>query len=1020
MSYDTNLHRTFDYQLSPAPLRIIDWAPVKSIARSVLQPGRGAKAFTLVNDATSNAPSVAATYVQQENQQRVHGNCGPSATVAATADSAAPGVPLSVIGESAASEFPSLSVASPYDTPGMNSGAAAAAGGGGGSHTELYTLQVEDALVQQQQRQQLDTWAATPGELAGGATIGNAAATPAVLKHTLAPSAETTSGMAVPATAVLASSCCNSAQRTGTSTPATIMDSAQRLRASPSSSVAPSLLAKGVSHYSAAGMMYGFDSVYHKDSFGVMTGLVTGAGYHQVNTCYRQEQSSPPRRTEKAKGEHGCWTGVAATTAGTSQTLATVASPTLQSGSMPNSTANRSSSEQGPSGAVDTVVGTSAVELQAAEATVPPSPLTHKSWLGPVIASQRHGHLQIYNALQLFWYWGARRWTGVLNVRVTPLPATDALLPVCEYVARTVMTECSIVIDDPIMYMHGFVVMLGRRTRTAEELGSGHSTGDSASRVVVQNCNGLYQSEPSQDQVGSRHPLVAAAAASLTSGAADTATTGTRHHPAEGIGHFSTSPASEEHRDAEDQRVGMFIGGTSAESPGSAGVASSPPSPKETPSPPHMHSPSMPSARHRLSNPPTDRTPTDSDHEHSAAHCNAAVPPGTATNNTGVVPMPEWLYWYQRCMLETTDEWLWNRAASEVADEASRSATPWWKPRHIKMGVGLALRYRKPRGVNVYWGWSARVGRGLHFSGHIDVLRRMSCAVSSTFGFLDVSVRLRVNLVTLHQTALDAGVCWRPMPQVPEFAVRLATSANGTTLGVEMADVAPKLYGPVIGRLSDWRSRRHHAATAEPHAAGIEKGGEACVVVAIPDVAELPANSDQSSVCGGAPPGVADSSREDLVGLLPITWHYLKGTGSTITSAFSTVKAAVMNTLAAVPSASSSTGSSGIGGNGANTSTAQGNVPDMRRPPVPLSATPMFSTPATPSTLPVKEKLSRIALPAGQASLRYARNAWHALVDLGWLEKMLSTSHVNVSIGVTSEPSDRHREWGLFFIISEK
>ncbi|CAC9476077.1 conserved hypothetical protein [Leishmania infantum JPCM5] len=1000
MSYDTNLHRTFDYQLSPAPLRIIDWAPVKAVARSVFQPGQGAKEFTLVNDATSNASSVAAAYAQQENQRRVHESRESSAslsTPAATADAAAPAGPLSAIGELAASEFPGLSAASPYYTPGMNSGAAAAAGCGGGGHAELDALHVDDALPQQQQqqRQQSDTWAVTPGEPAGGAATGNATATSEALKHTVASSTETMSAVAVPATAVLVNG-------SGTGTPAAVMDSAQRPRTS-SPLVAPPLLAKGVSQYGAAGMMYGFDAVYHKDSFGVLAGLFTGVGYHQVNTHYRQELPAAPRRTEPAKGEHGGWAGTLGTAARTSPVVVTSAVPTPRSGSTTRVAANRSSSESGPSGAVDAAVVPGAVELQAAENSAPSPPPTLQPRLEQVIASQRHGQLQVYNALQAFWYWGARRWTGVLNVRVTPLPSGDALLPVCEYVARTVMTECSLVIDDPVVYLHGFVVMLGRRARAAEELGSGHSTGTAVVGAEVQSCNELCRA-------GSRHPLEAVAAASLADEAIGTAITGAQHHPAEGTGHLSVPPAPGAHRDSIQSRAGRPTGGgTAAGPPGNAGVASISFSPNATPSPPDRHSPAMSSAQHKHRSPPTACTAAASDHAHNAARYGVAVPPdAAAVDNAGGAPLPEWLYWYQRCALETTDEWLWNRAASEVADDAARSATPWWKPRHIKMGVGLALRYRKPRGVNVYWGWSARVGRGMHLSGHIDVLRRMSCAVSSTFGFLDVSVRLRVNLVTLHQTALDAGVCWRPMPQVPEFAVRLATSANGTTLGVEVADVAPTLYGPVIARLSDWRSRRHHAEATEP-CKGIGGSGEDCV-----------AGSDQSSVSGGAPTGVADGSREDLVGLLPITWHYLQSTGSTITSAFTSVKGALTNTLASVSSASSGAGSSCGGGNAANTPAAQGSVSDVRRRPALLSATPTLTTPAPSPTLPVGHKLSRVVLPAGKASLRYARNAWHALADLGWLENMLSISHVNVSMGVTSEPSNRHREWSLFLIISEK
>ncbi|KAG5504276.1 hypothetical protein JIQ42_06108 [Leishmania sp. Namibia] len=1010
MSYDTNLHRTFDYQLSPAPLRIIDWAPVRSVARSVLQTGQGAKALTLVDDATANVSSVASAYVQQENQRSMHANRGPSASPApavATSNVAAVGGPISAIGESTASQFPGLCAASPYYTPGMNGGTAATMGGGG--HEEPCTFKVTDAVPQQQpqQKQQSDTWAPTPGEPAGGAVTGSTAATSVSLPHTVALSPETTSGSG------------KGAQHAGAATPVTTADGAQRSRASSSPSAAPPLLAKKVLHYGAAGMMYGFDSVYRKDSFGVLVGLLTGAGYHQVNTYYRLQQSAPPRHPESAKGEHG-------NRSGTPPTGAVAALPGPRSSLTAQLATNRSSSELGPCGAIETVAAPGIADLQAAENTKPTTPPTLQPRLGPVIASQRHGQLQIYNALQLFWYWGARRWTGVLNIRVTPLPSGDALLPVCEYVVRTVMTECSAVVDDPVVYVHGFVVMLGRRTRAAEELGSGHSSAAASSGAELKCHHGLGQAESSLNRAGLRHSLEAAAAASLTNGATDTATatttiTATRPSGANGTDHPSMSTAPGVRRDDAHARADKAIGGTLPHASSNAGVAHSSSSPHTTSSPKHPHSLPVSSAQPQHSSPPTAGTATDSDHAQSAAQHGVAMPPEAVpvVDSARAAPLPEWLYWYQRCAQETTDEWLWNRAASEVAKDAARSATPWWKPRHIKMGVGLSLRYRKPRGVNVYWGWSARVGRGMHFSGHIDVLRRMSCAVSSTFGFLDVSVRLRVNLVTLHQTALDAGVCWRPMPQVPEFAVRLATSANGATFGVEIADVAPALYGPVVARLSSWRSRRHNAEAAEPHA-GIADCGGAGVSAAMPCVAGPPVSANQSSVSSGAPGGVADGSGEDLVGLLPVTWNYLRGTGSIITSAISSVKVAVTSTLVSVSSTSSDTRSGGGGGSAASNSTAQGGVPDARHSPAPLSASSKFTTPAMASMLSVQPKLSCMALPDGEACLRYARRAWYALSDLGWLENVLRTSHVNVSMGVTSEPSDRHREWSLFLIISEK
>ncbi|KAG5508838.1 hypothetical protein JKF63_05340 [Porcisia hertigi] len=1013
MSYDTNLHRTFDYQLSSASLRIIDWAPSRAVARSALQTGQGAKAFTLVNDATSNLPSVATAYVQQEKQQHMHRNRGSSispTTAAATTDAAPLGESPFVTEASATSEPPNLSAVPPYYAAGMSSSAAAtAANCGSGGQTELHVPQLDDS---QPQRQLSDTWGVTTGEPIGGKATGNAAATSGVLMHTQASPTDTTDVGGVPQAAPVVSGNGNSAQRVGAATSAAVTDGVQWSRESLAPPTASSRLTKDVSRYGTAGIMYGFDSVYHKASFGVLVGLFTGVGYNQINTFYRQEQSASPRHSEPPKSEHKSGArGATTTTQRASPDTIAAGVPTSQSGTTTNLETSGAPPGPGPSGALDTAVEDDAVELRRTESTAPHRLSALNPWREPVIASQRHGELKMYNALQLFWYWGARRWTGVLNVRLTPLPSGDALLPVCEYVTRTVMTECSIVVDDPVVYLHGFVVMLGRRTRAAEESRTLHGTVASGSGTGVQIGNGLNQTTLSQDQTGWTHPLEAAASASLMSKAADlttatSATTGTTHTPQVITVGFPVSLSPGGPEAGVQSATRSSIDGTPTATTGST-----------APSRTSFFPPVTSSAEHPHRYPPEAKTAVDRSESNSAAlwkpPCDAAMPSGTAAaDKSDAAPLREWIYWYQRCVLETTDEWLWNRAALEVAEEAARSATPWWKPRHIKMGVGLSFRYRKPRGVNVYWGWSARVGRSLHFSGHVDVLRRMSCAVSSAFGFLDVSVRLRVNLVTLHQTALDAGVCWRPLPQVPDLAVRLATSANGTTLGLEIADLAPTLYGPVVARLSDRRSRRHRSKPTEPptHMVGC---GEADVTAAVLGAKRLPHSGDQSCVSSGAGLGMMDSSREDLVGLLPVTWHYLQQAGSTITSVFSGAKGALMSTLSFVSCASSDVGP-------ISSTRSSDSVPILRRPPVQLSVNPTPTTPATLSTLPVGQELSRLALPAGQASLRYAKSAWHALTDLGWLENALRTSHVNVSMGVTSEPSNRHREWSLFLIITEK
>ncbi|KAK7194957.1 hypothetical protein NESM_000418200 [Novymonas esmeraldas] len=865
MSFDVSLHRTFDYQLSPAALRIIDWAPIKPLAQSALQTSDSVSAYRLVEDATSNAGAVAAAYTRQEAEQRERASRA-YAVSPAPAD-AAGGSATAVSGGAAA-------------------GAArvTASGGGGASHAETVAPSSADERPPPPPRQQSETWPPSPGD--GGVSHSAAAGAAEPSSAAVQPAA----GLPVGGQAATGNVSVHGTPRASTAAPA------------PTADAPPWLLAREVTQYALSGMMFGCDYAYQKDSFGVLVGLFSGGGYRQVNTYHRQEAQTPAvqrRHTEAAAAAAVALADGDGGGAFTTAPAATTAGPTTV----------------GTGGPADAAPA----DPPATEATsaLPAAPSASPSQRrGPVIASQRSGQLQFYDALQLFWYWGARRWTGVFNLRLTPPPCGDAVLPTCEYVARTPMTECSVLVDDPVVYLHGFVVMLGRRTRAAEEVGGGHE----------------------------RHSHAGVAATP----------TPTRSLPA----------LSEQPR--RDPRV---------------------------------------------------------------SHTRAAASDGAGDG--AALPAPVLERWHRHCLVETSDEWLWSRTAAMVAQDAARSTARWWKPQHIKMGAGLSYRYRKPRGVNVYWGWSAQLGRGTHVSGHIDVLRRMTCAVSSTFGVLDASVRLRVNLVTLHQTALDAGLCWRPLPQAQDFAVRVATSANGTTVGIELADVAPTLYDPVVRRLADWRARRHRGEPPDvsrtAHLDGDDgDDGRGTARATLSRAHRLPAARSST-----APPPTSDASREDLVGLLPITWHYLQGIGTTVTATVSNVAGVVTSALSTAASTHGGGGGGGAdghlpghnsGGGGCDGAAAHGSAAERRRPPAPFSGPP----PATPAAatsmahMPADRRLSSLVLPARQATVNLARDAWHTVADLGWMERALRRSHLNISVGVSSDSSRRRRDWSFFLILTEK
>ena len=81
--------------------------------------------------------------------------------------------------------------------------------------------------------------------------------------------------------------------------------------------------------------------------------------------------------------------------------------------------------------------------------------------------------------------------------------------------------------------------------------------------------------------------------------------------------------------------------------------------------------------------------------------------------------------------------------------------------RRLRAGFGVVVRTEK-NGLNILWGFCAEVFKSLIVAFHADVIRRwcISCCSTNTLGVkgLEVGVRLRINLISYQNTALDFGL----------------------------------------------------------------------------------------------------------------------------------------------------------------------------------------------------------------------------------------------------------------------
>lgn len=157
------------------------------------------------------------------------------------------------------------------------------------------------------------------------------------------------------------------------------------------------------------------------------------------------------------------------------------------------------------------------------------------------------------------------------------------------------------------------------------------------------------------------------------------------------------------------------------------------------------------------------------------------------------------------------------RVSDAGAALVGRRRRPWWRLRLLRIAASVVAKNDFNSGVNLYGGLCGELGNGLAFSAHMDVLRRLNCAVTSSRGALDLAVRLRVNLITFHQTALDVGLCYRPWPVwLPHTELRLAASQGGShSVSLCMPDCTHELGAAWLQRRRQQRRRRQHRHRVE-------------------------------------------------------------------------------------------------------------------------------------------------------------------------------------------------------------
>ncbi|CCW64653.1 unnamed protein product [Phytomonas sp. EM1] len=310
----------------------------------------------------------------------------------------------------------------------------------------------------------------------------------------------------------------------------------------------------------------------------------------------------------------------------------------------------------------------------------------------------------------------------------------------------------------------------------------------------------------------------------------------------------------------------------------------------------------------------------------------------------------------------------------------------WWSLRRLDVGVGASLKHDLRSGFNLYWGWAAYLGRGLSFSSHIDMLRRLSCSASSCLGPLDLSMRVRLNLITLHNTTLDVGGRYRPFPgKFPRTAMRASTTGAATSLGFQVDDLTHEFFAGWIARHREERLRWD-----------LPQEGAAAALLSSPSPEVAP-------VAGGG----------WIFGWAAPAWGYL-------TSGWTTAGSAVQAPSPTPPPPPLASRPHGSLTSGEGRGDAAGGCLGFARCASQLGQRLWLTSKAGGGAL--KHAVTSHVVRSCRGVQQQAIRSWVVVRRLDWLEEALDGAHLDLSVGIThgAVRGGDHggQAWSTFIILS--
>lgn len=621
--------------------------------------------------------------------------------------------------------------------------------------------------------------------------------------------------------------------------------------------------------------------------------------------------------------------------------------------------------------------------------------------------------LRVMNVLQLAWSYDRWLWSGVFNLRLLP-PTQSTRVPLCEYAMWTPRTEWSIQSDELVLRWAYFLTLYRSAPPAASGGGAAVDTEDAVA-VAAQRARELVSARRAEREArkaaagegtkradGSAVAESSVKAATPTLSSSPSASTpveskaGGKETKPQQLPPSRTSPPSSASAARNDGGGdgrsrgggGGGVGATTSSggSPG-AGEKVKEGSMRST-SDSRKESSSSSSSHHQQ--PAVSVTGKGGD-RHAAPSALTGVGNEESAEAMAKPGAPA-----SRNAASSRDAHSGSGRGADDCPSAAAAAlvvprrTPWWKLRELKVGAGIAVKNDLASGINLYWGASARLGEGFSISGHIDILQRVCCAVSSSLGPLDLSVRLRMNSITFHHTTLDAGVCYRPVVSCPNVALRASSSATGTCVGLHIADAGHALFAPWIASHSAARHQQELARVshlrAPPSASDVN-----------PDTAHSEDSAQHSwlSFCW-----------------VQSAWRYVSGGGEEHNAA---------NAAAATSSAKPSVNTKGGKNEKPSATLNVAPLPQKQQgahppsptvpPPTPsVSASQRGSFPPLPNALPEwwTGEVARGAAAVTTAARvvgSSVQQTWQAVRSLDWLEAALDSTHVDVSLGVTKDPT---------------